>query len=137
MWPKADVAGVYGLFVEVPASTDQVVFDRMARHARSDSRSDWLDWTTFTGRDAWARHGISLRTALLERFGGFDESLTGHDAVDVAHRLLRHGYRFASISPRASRGRYLAFCSSVPKSRNGSGTPIDWRLITSTVSDAS
>jgi hypothetical protein len=31
----------------------------------------------------------------------------------------------AEISRRATRGRYLFFCSSVPKSSNGCGTPID------------
>ena len=29
-------------------------------------------------------------------------------------------------APRASRGKYFFFCSSVPKSLSGCGTPIDW-----------
>jgi hypothetical protein len=32
----------------------------------------------------------------------------------------------AEISPAAQRGRYFLFCSSVPKSFRGWGTPIDW-----------
>ena len=32
----------------------------------------------------------------------------------------------AETSPRAKRGRYFCFCSSVPKSLSGWGTPIDW-----------
>ncbi len=31
----------------------------------------------------------------------------------------------AEISLRATRGRYFAFCSSVPKISSGCGTPID------------
>ena len=34
--------------------------------------------------------------------------------------------RNALISPRAHRGRYFCFCSSVPNSASGCGTPIDW-----------
>ena len=34
--------------------------------------------------------------------------------------------RNAEISPPASRGRKRSFCSSVPKSLSGCGTPIDW-----------
>ena len=34
--------------------------------------------------------------------------------------------RNAEISPAASRGRNRLFCSSVPNSFNGCGTPIDW-----------
>ena len=32
----------------------------------------------------------------------------------------------AEIAPRARRGKYLRFCSSVPNSFSGCGTPIDW-----------
>ena len=32
----------------------------------------------------------------------------------------------AEISPAAQRGRYFFFCSSVPNSLRGWGTPIDW-----------
>src|SRR5207249_11511077 len=32
----------------------------------------------------------------------------------------------AEISPLATRGRYLRFCSSVPKRIRGWGTPMDW-----------
>ncbi len=32
----------------------------------------------------------------------------------------------AEIAPAASRGKYFFFCSGVPKSFNGCGTPIDW-----------
>jgi len=34
--------------------------------------------------------------------------------------------RNAEISPRAHRGRNARFCASVPNSRSGCGTPIDW-----------
>ena len=34
--------------------------------------------------------------------------------------------RNALISPRAQRGRYVVFCSGVPKRASGCGTPIDW-----------
>ena len=34
--------------------------------------------------------------------------------------------RNAEISPAASRGRNRRFCSSVPNSFSGCGTPIDW-----------
>ena len=34
--------------------------------------------------------------------------------------------RNALISPRAQRGRKRCFCSSVPNSASGWGTPIDW-----------
>jgi hypothetical protein len=34
--------------------------------------------------------------------------------------------RNAEISPAAQRGRNARFCSSVPNSRSGWGTPIDW-----------
>ena len=32
----------------------------------------------------------------------------------------------AEISPRATRGRYFLFCSSVPNKISGCGTPMDW-----------
>ena len=32
----------------------------------------------------------------------------------------------AEIAPRASRGKYFFFCSGVPKSFRGCGTPMDW-----------
>ncbi len=32
----------------------------------------------------------------------------------------------AEMAPLASRGRYFLFCSGVPKSLSGVGTPIDW-----------
>src|SRR2546427_43326 len=32
----------------------------------------------------------------------------------------------AEISPPATRGKYLLFCPSVPKSKGGGGPPIDW-----------
>ena len=34
--------------------------------------------------------------------------------------------RNALISPRAHLGRYSCFCSSLPNSASGCGTPIDW-----------
>jgi len=34
--------------------------------------------------------------------------------------------RNALISPRAHRGRYRCFCSSVPNIASGCGTPMDW-----------
>ena len=34
--------------------------------------------------------------------------------------------RNADTSPAASRGRYRCFCSAVPKSLSGCGTPMDW-----------
>ncbi len=38
----------------------------------------------------------------------------------------------AEISPLAQRGKNLFFCSSVPKSLSGCGTPMDWCAETST-----
>ena len=32
----------------------------------------------------------------------------------------------AEMAPAAQRGRYLAFCSTVPNSLSGCGTPMDW-----------
>jgi hypothetical protein len=32
----------------------------------------------------------------------------------------------AEMAPGASRGRYFFFCSGVPNSFSGCGTPIDW-----------
>ena len=32
----------------------------------------------------------------------------------------------AEMAPRARRGKYRRFCSSVPKSFSGWGTPMDW-----------
>ena len=55
-------------------------------------------------------------------------------SVGVATVLMRAGSEptsgsvsaNAEISPCASRGRYLRFCSSVPNSRSGCGTPMLW-----------
>ncbi len=54
--------------------------------------------------------------------------------VSVAVVLMRAGSEptpgsvsaNAEISPFASRGRYLRFCSSVPNSLSGCGTPMLW-----------
>jgi hypothetical protein len=43
----------------------------------------------------------------------------------------------AVIAPLAMRGKYLRFCSSVPKRVSGCGTPIDWLAERSAVSDPS
>ena len=37
---------------------------------------------------------------------------------------------------RATSGSHLRFCSSVPNSRSGSATPIDWWALSSVESDA-
>ena len=55
-------------------------------------------------------------------------------SVGVATVLMRAGSEptsgsvraNAEISPCARRGKYLRFCSSVPNSRNGCGTPMLW-----------
>ena len=54
----------------------------------------------------------SLSTALVLMFAGSEPTDSSVSAK-------------AETSPRAKRGRYFCFCSSVPKSLSGWGTPID------------
>ena len=95
--------------------------------------------------------GDAAAVALALRHPGHDDEQVGDDAVgrpelDAVQHVLDPSSdgvavvfslagseptsgsvsRKALISPRAHRGRYCCFCSSVPNSASGCGTPIDW-----------
>jgi hypothetical protein len=66
----------------------------------------------------------SLGVAVVFRLAGSDPA-----SVSVSAK--------AEMAPRASRGKKRRFCSSVPNSLSGCGTPIDWAADSSAVSEPS
>ena len=85
------VAGVHGQVVQVPEEAD---LSDLATW-KGTFPGSVVDWVSYRGECPFNVHAVVLRRALIDRFGGFDESLRdGAEDWDLWFRLLRHGYRF-------------------------------------------
>ena len=91
LWCDHAVAGVHGQVVQVPEEADLA---EVAAWKGTFPRSV-VDWASYQGECPFNVHAVVLRRELVDRCGGFDESLRdGAEDWDLWFRLLRHGYRF-------------------------------------------
>jgi hypothetical protein len=90
-WHDAAVAGAYGEVV--PLAEDAKPPRR--RRSRSRAAHQVIDWIGYRGAGTFDGRAVVVRRDVLDRSGGFNESLPdGEHDRDLLFRLLRHGYRF-------------------------------------------
>lgn len=90
-WHAQDVAGAYGYVAQCPVET-KLSDLRSWRRAPDLGVQDWL---SSHGECPFNVHAPLVRTDVVRRVGGFDESFrSGAEDWDLWQRILRHGFVF-------------------------------------------
>jgi len=91
---EPEVVGVYSGIEHVD---EHVAFGEVGPSLPAPHRSDFHDHLSAAGNCPFNCHAPLLRTEVLQRFGGFDETmLHGAEDWECWQRLLRHGYVFTA-----------------------------------------
>ncbi len=89
-----DRTEVVGVFSAIDQVEEHVRFDDATPSDRRN-RTRFHDHLTAAGRCPFNCHAPLMRTDVLQRFGGFDESMRqGAEDWDLWQRIMRHGYVF-------------------------------------------
>ena len=86
---------VVGVFSGIEQVGEHVRFGEVGPSSRASSRNTFRDHLTAAGSCPFNCHAPLMRTEVLQRFGGFDESMRhGAEDWELWQRLMRHGYVF-------------------------------------------
>ena len=95
-WSDPTVAGVYGYIAQC---TDETRPDDLRTWRSKRVELPVQDWLTSRGESPFNVHAPLLRTDVVRRLAGFDETLlNGAEDWDLWHRALRHGYVFVPVN---------------------------------------
>lgn len=91
----AEATEVVGVYSGVEHASEHVKFGEVGPSSPASHRSATHDHVNAAGSCPFNCHAPLLRTEVLQRFGGFDESmLHGAEDWECWQRLMRHGYVF-------------------------------------------
>lgn len=90
-----DDPSVAGVFSGIEPCGEHVRFGEAGPSSPSGARNSFRDHLTANGSCPFNCHAPLLRTEVMHRFGGFDESMrTGAEDWELWQRIMRHGYVF-------------------------------------------
>lgn len=88
---------VVGVYSGVEHADEHIHFGEAGFSSPAAHRSNFHDHLSSAGSCPFNCHAPLLRTEVLQRFGGFDESMRhGAEDWECWQRIMRHGYTFAS-----------------------------------------
>jgi GT2 family glycosyltransferase len=94
-WHDPLVAGVYGQILQC---TEETTLDDVGTW-KNEPALGVRDWLSAEGESPFNVHAPLVRTEIVKRLGGFDESfLNGAEDWDFWQRVLRHGFKFPAAS---------------------------------------
>jgi hypothetical protein len=84
-----------GVFSGVEPCGEHVRFGDVGPSSRATMRNEFHDHLSAAGSCPFNAHAPLMRTELLQRFGGFDETMrNGAEDWELWQRIMRHGYVF-------------------------------------------
>ena len=93
-----DSVETVGVFSGVEHVSEHITFEQAGSSSPAKLRSHAIDHLKADGSCPFNCHAPMLRTEVLQRFGGFDESMKhGAEDWECWQRILRHGYVFQGI----------------------------------------
>ncbi len=91
----ADDPSVVGVFSGIEHIGEHVRLGEVGPSTPAGSRGTFRDHLTSAGSCPFNCHAPLMRTEILQRFGGFDESMRqGAEDWELWQRIMRHGYVF-------------------------------------------